>query len=76
MRIIVDAMGGDNAPYEIVKGTYAASLEYDASFILVGDKEQIEAVAAENEYDLEKFEIIDLYQYSATRSPCPCNILS
>ena len=59
MRIIVDAMGGDNAPYEIVKGTYAASLEYDASFILVGDKEQIEAVAAENEYDLEKFEIID-----------------
>ena len=41
MRIIVDAMGGDKAPLEIVKGVYDASLEYSASFILVGDKEKI-----------------------------------
>jgi len=59
MRIIVDAMGGDNAPFEILKGTYAASLEYNASFILVGDAEQIGQIAEENEYDLRRFEIID-----------------
>ena len=59
MRIIVDAMGGDRAPFEIVKGAYAASLEYDADIVLVGDKEQIESIAEENEYDLGKMEIID-----------------
>ena len=42
MRIIVDAMGGDKAPFEIVKGVYEASLEYSASFILVGDRDKIE----------------------------------
>ncbi len=59
MRIIVDAMGGDNAPFEIVKGAYAASLEYDVEIVLVGDTEQIEKLAEENEYDLSKIEIID-----------------
>ena len=37
--ISVDAMGGDNAPLEIIKGTIAASKEYNASFILVGNAE-------------------------------------
>ena len=59
MRIIVDAMGGDKAPLEIVKGVYDASLEYSASFILVGDKEKIEEIADENGYDIRRFEIVD-----------------
>ena len=37
MIVIVDCMGGDKAPLEVVKGAYAASLEYNANFILVGD---------------------------------------
>ena len=48
MRIIVDAMGGDRAPLEIVKGVYDASLEYRAHFVLVGDRKQIENIATEN----------------------------
>ena len=59
MRIIVDAMGGDKAPFEIIKGVYEASLEYGASFILVGDREKIEDIANENGYDLRRFEIVD-----------------
>lgn len=59
MRIIVDAMGGDNAPLEIIKGTIAASKEYNASFILVGNAEKIKSIAAENGFDLRRFEIVD-----------------
>ena len=43
MKIIVDAMGGDNAPAEIVKGTVEAVREYGIEAILVGRREQVEA---------------------------------
>ena len=36
MRIIVDAMGGDNAPHEIVKGALAAAQVGEAEIILTG----------------------------------------
>lgn len=38
MRIAVDAMGGDHAPREIVKGAILAAKEYDIHIILVGDR--------------------------------------
>lgn len=41
MRIIVDAMGGDNAPEEIIKGVLNAASKTDAEFILVGNKNAI-----------------------------------
>lgn len=59
MRIIVDCMGGDNAPLEVVRGAYAASREYNATFILVGDKTQIESIAIEDNMDLSHFDIVD-----------------
>lgn len=43
IRIAIDAMGGDYAPGEIVKGAVLASLEYPVSLLLVGDKSKIEA---------------------------------
>ncbi len=58
MRIIVDVMGGDNAPLETVKGVCDAAAEFTASYILVGDKNQIEQVAEDNSLDLSKFEIV------------------
>lgn len=43
MNIAIDAMGGDNAPYEIVKGVYNAAKEYnDITFTLLGDNNAIE----------------------------------
>ena len=41
MKIIVDAMGGDNAPDEIVKGALDASREPDLDIILCGRGEDI-----------------------------------
>ena len=39
MRIAIDAMGGDNAPLEIVKGTYLSAVENPAvDILLIGDK--------------------------------------
>lgn len=58
MRVIVDVMGGDNAPLEILKGTVAASTEVNANFILVGDRDEIERLALENRFDIRRFDIV------------------
>ena len=41
MKIVVDAMGGDNAPLEIVKGAVMAAKEFPVDIILVGRGEDI-----------------------------------
>lgn len=41
MKIIVDAMGGDNAPFEIVKGSVEAVRELGVDIILTGKVEEI-----------------------------------
>ncbi|AVX20174.1 phosphate:acyl-[acyl carrier protein] acyltransferase [Carboxydocella sporoproducens DSM 16521] len=41
MKIVVDAMGGDHAPREIVKGAVAACRELNLGIILVGPAEQL-----------------------------------
>ena len=43
MRIIIDAMGGDNAPQEIVKGAVLAHRELGVDITLVGQKECVDA---------------------------------
>lgn len=58
MKIILDAMGGDNAPLEILKGATDAIREFEVEITLVGDKQRIESVASENNIDISKFEII------------------
>ena len=58
MRIIVDVMGGDKAPDETVKGVCLAAREYNATYILVGDRAQIERVAEENALDIRRFDVV------------------
>ena len=41
MKIAVDAMGGDKAPAEIIKGAILAVEKYPCEIILVGDEEKI-----------------------------------
>ena len=48
MRIIIDAMGGDNAPAEIVKGAVEAVREFGVSVTLVGRENEVKA-CLENE---------------------------
>ena len=57
-RIIVDMMGGDNAPLETIKGVLMAKEELNAEYILVGDKNELLRVAAENKLSLDGFEIV------------------
>ena len=53
MKIIVDAMGGDNAPGEIVKGAVRAQRELGVEIVLVGRKEAVEeCLRAENCTDI------------------------
>ncbi|MCQ2406880.1 MAG: phosphate--acyl-ACP acyltransferase, partial [Oscillospiraceae bacterium] len=41
MRIIVDAMGGDNAAFEIIKGAVMALEKYKTEIVLCGRTEEI-----------------------------------
>lgn len=45
MNIIIDAMGGDNAPKEILLGAAAAVREYGVQITAVGRRRDIEACA-------------------------------
>jgi glycerol-3-phosphate acyltransferase PlsX len=65
MRIIVDVMGGDNAPREMVLGALAAAEEYKEQgieYTLVGDEKAICEIAAEQGADLSAFEIVPTEQ--------------
>ena len=42
MKILIDAMGGDHAPQEIVKGALQAHEAFGAEIVLIGQKEAIE----------------------------------
>ena len=46
-RIAIDAMGGDHAPHEIVKGALWAAAEYDVAIELVGKVDEIQRVIDE-----------------------------
>ena len=59
MRILVDAMSGDNAPLEILKGVSLAAKEYkEHEIILVGNQNIISHIAVTNEIDIAGIEII------------------
>lgn len=59
IRIAVDAMGGDYAPGEVVKGAVAAIKEKsDIKIILVGDEDAIKAELKELSYNQGQIEIV------------------
>ncbi len=51
MKIILDGMGGDNAPLEIVKGATLAASEMKHKIIIVGDEVKINVELAKYKYD-------------------------
>jgi len=52
-------MGGDNAPLEVVRGAVAAKNELGIDITLVGDVEQIEEIALQENFDLSEFSLFD-----------------
>lgn len=73
MRIIVDAMGGDNAPLEIVRGALnAAKARPELEIVLVGREAEVNAAVKEcgglgaNVSILNATEVIDMHDDPAT----------
>lgn len=58
MKIVIDAMGGDNAPSVIVEGAIEAVKNYDVNIILTGNQPMIENELAKYDYPKEKIEVI------------------
>jgi phosphate acyltransferase len=56
--IAVDAMGGDHAPEEVVKGVAQVSLTTDIECLLVGDERRIQAVLEGVSYNPEHIAIL------------------
>ncbi len=59
MKIIVDAMGGDNAPEQIVMGAAQAAEELGKKITLVGDVARIQEVLTRYSIQEEWFDFVD-----------------
>lgn len=59
MKIAIDAMGGDNAPLAIVKGSILARDEYNVSIVLSGKENVIKQALEKNTSDFNKIEILN-----------------
>ncbi|WAW14211.1 phosphate acyltransferase PlsX [Peptostreptococcus equinus] len=63
MKIVLDGMGGDNAPRSIVEGAFMAINEYkDIEIIITGDKEKIEKELDDFKCDKSKISIVHTSQ--------------
>ena len=58
MRIIIDAMGGDHAPFAPVAAAAKATLQTDATMVLVGKTDVIKAELAKHKHNADKIEIV------------------
>ena len=68
--VAVDAMGGDNAPGEIVKGAVEAVLASEQVIVkLVGKEEIVKEELAKYEYDKERIEVVNATEVILTEEP-------
>lgn len=77
MRIVVDAMGGDHAPQELVKGAVLAAHELDGvEILLVGDRPQVEAELERCQYSGGRIgiehadQVIDMHEHPVAAVRC------
>ena len=59
MKIILDGMGGDNAPEAIVEGAVLASREMEHHFLIIGQEEKIQSELKNHRYDEDKISVIN-----------------
>ncbi|WP_425757368.1 phosphate acyltransferase PlsX [Ihubacter sp. rT4E-8] len=58
MKILIDGMGGDHAPKEIVAGAVAATREIDDTIIIIGKEDEIVRCLKEQRYAGDQIEIV------------------
>jgi glycerol-3-phosphate acyltransferase PlsX len=66
MKIALDAMGGDYAPEEVVKGAILASEERDLEIILLGNMEKVKKELIKYKYKKDKLSVINCKEYIET----------
>ena len=59
MKIIVDMMGGDNAPLAVLEGAAQAVKEYGVQLIGVGNEALVRKTAAEHNIPLDGIELVN-----------------
>ncbi len=59
MKIILDGMGGDNAPGSVVEGAVLASREMDHNIVIVGPEERIKKELSLHKYSPEKISVVN-----------------
>lgn len=70
VKVAVDAMGGDNAPAEVVKGAVEAVLaEKKVKVVLVGQEEAVKAELSKYEYPADQVEVVNASQVIAMAEP-------
>lgn len=75
IRVVVDAMGGDNAPGELVRGAVDALQGHDnIHIILTGKKDAILQELSKASYPKDQIEIVDCSQVIETAEP-PVNAI-
>lgn len=74
-KVVLDAMGGDNAPKEMVKGAVeAVSKEAGLKVILVGREEEITSELSSYNYNKEQIEVVNATEVIETAEP-PVNAI-
>jgi len=70
VKVALDAMGGDNAPAEIVKGAVLALNDKSSLYIyLVGNEEAIKAELQNYTYDASRLEVVNTTEVIETAEP-------
>ena len=63
MKLIIDILGNDNGPQEVVQGVIDSMENTKSNFVLVGPKAIAEKVIEERNADKTRFEFIDTSEY-------------
>ena len=75
IKVAVDAMGGDNAPSEIVAGAVAAvNKQASVHVLLVGRQEDVERELAKHTYPKDQIQVVHASEVIATEEP-PVNAI-
>jgi len=70
VKVAVDAMGGDNAPFEIVKGAVLAANENkNIKIYLVGKADKINTELSKYKYDINQVQVIHAEEKIETAEP-------
>ena len=70
IRVAVDAMGGDNAPAEIVKGAVdAAAMRNDIKILLVGQEDAVREELNKYSWSKEQIEVVNADEVIETAEP-------